>query len=123
MVVLFPFSYNIKYSLLYTFICSFILKGGDFVSVEITAVKKRGRESISGDSEKVNHNMNGMESPQKDGIKKPKVSVAAPLYGSKLNLLIRFLAISISPLLELLLFVETKKPVLVHEASFARAHN
>ncbi|BAT77690.1 hypothetical protein LR48_Vigan09g031600 [Vigna angularis] len=37
-----------------------------------SAVKKRGRESISGDSEKVNHNMNGMESPQKDGIKKSK---------------------------------------------------
>ncbi|KAK7352249.1 hypothetical protein VNO80_17668 [Phaseolus coccineus] len=37
-----------------------------------SAVKKRGCESISGDSEKVNHKMNGMESPQKDGIKKSK---------------------------------------------------
>lgn len=37
-----------------------------------SAVKKRGRESIFGDSEKVNHRMNGMESPQKDGIKKSK---------------------------------------------------
>lgn len=86
-------------------------------------MKKRGRESISGDSEKVNHKMNGMESPQKDGIKKSKVSVAPRFCGSKLNLLLRFLAISISPLLELLLFVETKKPGLVQEASSARAHN
>ncbi|KAH1244253.1 hypothetical protein GmHk_06G014925 [Glycine max] len=37
-----------------------------------SAVKKRGRESFFGDSEKVNHRMNGMESPQKDGIKKSK---------------------------------------------------
>ncbi|QCE16686.1 uncharacterized protein LOC114195913 isoform X2 [Vigna unguiculata] len=37
-----------------------------------SAVKKRGRESISGDSEKVNHKMDGMKSPQKDGIKKSK---------------------------------------------------
>ncbi|CAJ1973219.1 unnamed protein product [Sphenostylis stenocarpa] len=37
-----------------------------------SAVTKRGRESIFGDSEKVNHEMNGMESPQKDGIKKSK---------------------------------------------------
>ncbi|KAK7409914.1 hypothetical protein VNO78_00314 [Psophocarpus tetragonolobus] len=37
-----------------------------------SAVKKRGRESIFGDSEKLNRRMNGMESPQKDGIKKSK---------------------------------------------------
>ncbi|KAL2346247.1 hypothetical protein Fmac_000247 [Flemingia macrophylla] len=37
-----------------------------------SAVKKRGRESVFGDSEKVNHGMNGMESPQKEGIKKSK---------------------------------------------------
>ncbi|RDX93621.1 hypothetical protein CR513_24085, partial [Mucuna pruriens] len=37
-----------------------------------TAVKKRGRESVLGDSEKVNHRMNGIESPQKEGIKKSK---------------------------------------------------
>ncbi|XP_020208127.1 uncharacterized protein LOC109793068 [Cajanus cajan] len=37
-----------------------------------SAVKKRGRESVFGDSEKVNHRMNGMESPQKEGIKKSK---------------------------------------------------
>ncbi|KAG5147287.1 hypothetical protein JHK82_014168 [Glycine max] len=49
-----------------------IRSGGDFIYVELTAVKKRGRESFFGDSEKVNHRMNGMESPQKDGIKKSK---------------------------------------------------
>ncbi|TKY45517.1 hypothetical protein E2542_SST30517 [Spatholobus suberectus] len=44
----------------------------NFVYVKITAVKKRGRESVLGDSEKVNHRMSGMESPQKEGIKKSK---------------------------------------------------
>lgn len=68
-----------------------MLKGGDFIYVELTAVKKRGRESFFGDSEKVNHRMNGMESPQKDGIKKSKVSAATThLCGSKLDLLLRF---------------------------------
>ncbi|TKY75247.1 hypothetical protein E2542_SST04014 [Spatholobus suberectus] len=44
----------------------------NFVYVKITAVKKRGRESVLGDSEKANHRMSGMESPQKEGIKKSK---------------------------------------------------
>lgn len=50
--------------------------GFNFAFVKITAVKKRNRDSMFGDSEKVNHRMNGMESPQKDGIKKSKVSFA-----------------------------------------------
>ncbi|KAK7351754.1 hypothetical protein VNO77_11425 [Canavalia gladiata] len=37
-----------------------------------SAMKKRSRESILSDSEKVNHKMNGMESPPKDGKKKSK---------------------------------------------------
>lgn len=40
-------------------------------------MKKRGRESILTDSEKLKY---GIESPQKDSIKKSKVSIAKPLY-------------------------------------------
>jgi hypothetical protein len=48
-------------------------------------MKKRGRESILTDSEKLNHKFNGIESLQKDSIKKKsKVSNVKPLYGSKL---------------------------------------
>lgn len=112
--------FSIVSNLLYLF----ILKGGDFVSVEITAVKKRGRESFFGDSEKVNHRMNGMESPQKDGIKKSKVSVATRLCGSKLHLLLRFSSHYFNfTFYLLLLLVETKNPGLVHEASFTGAHH
>lgn len=61
-------------------------KGENFLSLNITAMKKRGRESILSDSEKVNHKIDGIESPEKDGIKKPKVSIARRLYyGSKLE--------------------------------------
>jgi len=42
---------------------------------EITAMKKRGRESILLDKEKVNHKINGIESPEKDNVKKSKVSI------------------------------------------------
>lgn len=113
--------FSIVSNLLYLF----ILKGGDFVSVEITAVKKRGRESIFGDSEKVNHRMNGMESPQKDGIKKSKVSAATThLCGSKLDLLLRFSSHYFNfTFYLLLLLVETKNPGLVHEASLTGAHH
>ncbi|KAJ1375206.1 hypothetical protein SESBI_51263, partial [Sesbania bispinosa] len=37
-----------------------------------SAMKKRGRESTLTDSEKVNHKIDGIESPEKDGIKKSK---------------------------------------------------
>ncbi|KAL4298478.1 hypothetical protein AHAS_Ahas17G0004900 [Arachis hypogaea] len=41
-------------------------------------MKKRSRESMLFDSEKVNHKINGiLESPKKDGIKKSKVSVVS----------------------------------------------
>lgn len=42
---------------------------------KITAMKKRGRESILLDAEKVNHKNNGMESSEKDNVKKSKVSI------------------------------------------------
>ncbi|XLS99806.1 hypothetical protein HN51_049158 [Arachis hypogaea] len=43
---------------------------------KLFAMKKRSRESMLFDSEKVNHKINGiLESPKKDGIKKSKVSV------------------------------------------------
>lgn len=38
-------------------------------------MKKRSREPTLADSEKVSHKMDGIESPEKDGIKKSKVSV------------------------------------------------
>ena len=73
-------------------------------------MKKRNRESIPIDSEKVNHKTNGIESPEKDGIKKAKVSIARHLWlpVSKLNLFALFLSISISPLRGIS-FVETRK--------------
>ncbi|KAK7321805.1 hypothetical protein VNO77_32759 [Canavalia gladiata] len=40
-----------------------------------SATKKRGRELVLLDSEKVMHKMNGIESPKKDSVKKSKVSV------------------------------------------------
>jgi len=46
----------------------------------ISAMKKRGRESVLTDSEKLNHKFQRIESPKKDSIKKSKVSITKPLY-------------------------------------------
>jgi len=43
-------------------------------------MKKRGRESVLTDSEKLNHKFQRIESPQKDSIKKSKVRITKPLY-------------------------------------------
>lgn len=42
-------------------------------------MKKRNREYSLPDSEKENHKLNGIESPEKDGIKKAKVSILSHL--------------------------------------------
>jgi hypothetical protein len=51
-------------------------KGANFISVnKISAMKKRSRESILIGSERVNHKINGMGSPEKGCIRKSRVSV------------------------------------------------
>jgi hypothetical protein len=40
-------------------------------------MKKRGRDSILLDTEKVNHKINEIESPEKDNVKKSKVIIVS----------------------------------------------